>query len=218
MIAKLFIAAALACASVAAQSAILVDRSPDATGFSETFLASNYAPGQNFLIGFSVGAATTLTGFDIYSSCNGRCSPINVGTAVIVKFTNDIAGTPDFANIQSFSTTLTAIDSLGSTANPSVQRYHADVTLPVAAGNYWFGISGDNSEIGLSLGGNPANPVWLLNGNSPGFDASGTYSVVYNVYAGAGAVPEPANWAMLITGFGLVGAAARRRRNSAVTA
>jgi hypothetical protein len=29
-----------------------------------------------------------------------------------------------------------------------------------------------------------------------------------------GAVPEPASWAMLIAGFGLVGAAARRRRNA----
>jgi hypothetical protein len=29
-----------------------------------------------------------------------------------------------------------------------------------------------------------------------------------------GAVPEPSNWAMLITGFGIVGAAARRRRHS----
>ncbi len=29
---------------------------------------------------------------------------------------------------------------------------------------------------------------------------------------GVGAVPEPASWAMLIAGFGLVGAAARRRR------
>jgi hypothetical protein len=26
-------------------------------------------------------------------------------------------------------------------------------------------------------------------------------------------VPEPASWAMLISGFGLVGATARRRRN-----
>ena len=33
----------------------------------------------------------------------------------------------------------------------------------------------------------------------------------------AGAVPEPANWAMLIAGFGLVGAAARRR-NAALAA
>jgi hypothetical protein len=31
-------------------------------------------------------------------------------------------------------------------------------------------------------------------------------------------VPEPATWAMLIAGFGLVGAAARRRRNAAVAA
>ena len=31
-------------------------------------------------------------------------------------------------------------------------------------------------------------------------------------------VPEPANWAMLIAGFGLVGAAARRRRSTAVAA
>nr|WP_310523920.1 PEPxxWA-CTERM sorting domain-containing protein [Polymorphobacter sp.] len=29
---------------------------------------------------------------------------------------------------------------------------------------------------------------------------------------GTGAVPEPASWAMMIAGFGLVGAAARRRR------
>ncbi len=32
------------------------------------------------------------------------------------------------------------------------------------------------------------------------------------VYKGDGAVPEPATWAMLIVGFGLVGFAARRRR------
>ncbi|MFN7174747.1 MAG: PEPxxWA-CTERM sorting domain-containing protein [Thermaurantiacus tibetensis] len=34
----------------------------------------------------------------------------------------------------------------------------------------------------------------------------------------AGAVPEPATWAMLIAGFGLVGAAARRRRQAVVAA
>ncbi len=34
----------------------------------------------------------------------------------------------------------------------------------------------------------------------------------------AGAVPEPASWAMLIAGFGLVGATMRRRRTMTVTA
>ncbi len=37
------------------------------------------------------------------------------------------------------------------------------------------------------------------------------------IYFG-GAVPEPATWAMLIAGFGLVGAAARRQRRTTVTA
>jgi hypothetical protein len=31
---------------------------------------------------------------------------------------------------------------------------------------------------------------------------------------GGGEVPEPATWAMLIAGFGLVGAVARRRRGA----
>lgn len=35
---------------------------------------------------------------------------------------------------------------------------------------------------------------------------------------GGGAVPEPASWAMLIAGFGLTGAAMRRRRSATVTA
>jgi hypothetical protein len=36
--------------------------------------------------------------------------------------------------------------------------------------------------------------------------------------AGPAGIPEPASWAMLITGFGLVGAAARRKRLSALAA
>ncbi len=36
--------------------------------------------------------------------------------------------------------------------------------------------------------------------------------------ATGGAIPEPASWAMLIAGFGLVGAAARRRATATVAA
>jgi hypothetical protein len=42
-----------------------------------------------------------------------------------------------------------------------------------------------------------------------GFDG---YGLVATFNGGGGAVPEPASWAMLIAGFGLVGAVARRRR------
>jgi Domain of unknown function (DUF4082)/PEP-CTERM motif len=48
-------------------------------------------------------------------------------------------------------------------------------------------------------------------------------SVGYTVYAGpnfltaaSGAVPEPANWALMLAGFGVVGAALRRRHRVAV--
>jgi len=52
------------------------------------------------------------------------------------------------------------------------------------------------------------------------------YSQAAVLYAGitedilplpVGAIPEPAPWAMLIAGFGLVGPAARRRRETAVS-
>jgi hypothetical protein len=39
-----------------------------------------------------------------------------------------------------------------------------------------------------------------------GFESTGY------IGTGVGGVPEPSNWAMLIAGFGLVGAVSRRRR------
>ncbi len=45
------------------------------------------------------------------------------------------------------------------------------------------------------------------------FDASGDTIGIDNIVSGTfGAVPEPASWALLIAGFGLTGAAMRRRR------
>ncbi len=41
---------------------------------------------------------------------------------------------------------------------------------------------------------------------------------IRSVIGGGGVIPEPGTWAMLIAGFGLVGAMARRRRETAVTA
>jgi PEP-CTERM motif len=37
----------------------------------------------------------------------------------------------------------------------------------------------------------------------------------WNLEPQTGAVPEPASWAMLITGFGIIGATMRRRRQAA---
>ncbi len=46
----------------------------------------------------------------------------------------------------------------------------------------------------------------------PGFVSATTHSVFTTNLNPVGGVPEPANWALLIAGFGLIGAAQRRRR------
>jgi hypothetical protein len=51
-------------------------------------------------------------------------------------------------------------------------------------------------------------------GDSYGFYVSTTDGALGRGALTVGAVPEPASWAMLIAGFGLVGAAARRRRRA----
>jgi hypothetical protein len=61
---------------------------------------------------------------------------------------------------------------------------------------------------GFLIGGNPADLFWTTE------NATNTAFIRGQVVTRdlAGAVPEPGTWAMLIAGFGLVGAAARRRR------
>jgi hypothetical protein len=104
----------------------------------------------------------------------------------------------------------------------------------------WFGLIGYDATGTVAAAYGPAGQVFSasLPNASPGFGQFGsTYAFGGNVVLGAGDtldfgvnnagsfygdstvmtltvanVPEPAAWAMLITGFGLVGAVARRRR------
>ena len=61
---------------------------------------------------------------------------------------------------------------------------------------------------GFLIGGNPADLFWTTE------NATNTAFIRGQVVARdlAGVIPEPGIWAMLIAGFGMVGAAARRRR------
>lgn len=66
----------------------------------------------------------------------------------------------------------------------------------------------------LSLSFTGMNPAFTIGGDGFGtnFDAN-----IAGSFAGA-AVPEPASWAMMLAGFGLVGFASRRRSSRAVVA
>ena len=53
----------------------------------------------------------------------------------------------------------------------------------------------------------------VTNFGQPTGNPSGLRVEFLSSETGVGAIPEPAAWAMLIAGFGLVGAVARRRRS-----
>ncbi len=59
--------------------------------------------------------------------------------------------------------------------------------------------------------------TYLENVGPNGFDWSDT-GFTLATFAPTSAVPEPATWAMMIAGFGVVGGAVRRRRPAALAA
>lgn len=73
----------------------------------------------------------------------------------------------------------------------------------------------DTIGTAFGIAGDTANPYsrGQVYANS-GFGSFPTYDYTFRTYAGdsAGVIPEPATWAMMIAGFGLVGGVARRRR------
>jgi PEP-CTERM motif len=218
----ILMAAASMALTSSANAALIINQSPDATGLGYTFTASNVAVGQNWLMRITLAAATTLNGIDIYSDCRAfGCGSPNLGTAAIVKIRNDVGGIPDSANLFTFSTLISAIDSVGSTAQPALERVHADFAgASLAAGNYWIGLSGDGAELGQNLNFDVPSSLAILGGDNA---STVPWSTAFNVYDNSltGAVPEPASWALMIAGFGLVGSALRkgngRRRKPSVS-
>ena len=202
-----------------AQAAIVVDRSVDAIALQPGFNASNNVGGQNFLVQFTLNSATTLTGADIYSSF-ANSTPL-LGQNVVIRFRNSVANAPDVANLFSFNTTINTVDTDGASSNPSISRLHADFApTAFAAGTYFFGFAGVN-EIGLELQFNRpgSDGLFQLSGDAVQFSFNNNTATAFRLFDNNGlAVPEPATWAMMVIGFGAIGAAARRRQRSVAVA
>lgn len=94
-------------------------------------------------------------------------------------------------------------------ASGGVVRTIAGSDLPMFNGNQMLPVT--NRRVFLNF--DAADNVTALRMRS-----RGTAFEFDNIAASAGVVPEPASWALMITGFGLIGHAMRRRQARSVTA
>lgn len=205
----------LAATAIAGQAnaAVVVDKSVDVLGLQPGFNASNNSPAQNFLVQFTLGQNTNLNGADIYS--NFASFQNILGTSALLKFRLDNAGAPGAVDLLNFAANINAVDANGASSNPSIKRLHVDFgAVNFGPGTYWFGLTGNNTEIGwnLEFGAPGSAGLWQLSGNALQFSFNNNVKAAFRLYGTTAGVPEPANWALMIAGFGLAGAAMRRRR------
>jgi len=200
--ASLLVAAGLIAAAAPASAQVLFDASPMG---SLTGQWANTAGNQNFMVKFTLTSAASISEFDI--ATDPVFAPI--GKAVTVRVRADDAGVPDAANLFEFDSTVTSVNGTG----PSALVGTSFTPLNLAAGNYWFGVSGNPYELGWSSFSGNSTDTWALSDGETGYFKA-NLGLAFRVIGTAsnGAVPEPASWALMIGGFGMVGASMRRRR------
>ena len=200
--ASLLIAAGLIAAATPASAQVLFDASPtgDLTGSW-----ANTDDSQNFLVKFTLDSAASISEFDIATDPSFAW----IGKAVTVRVRADDNGAPTTSDLFQFGSTVTSITGTGMGALVGTSF----TPLNLAAGSYWFGVSGSPYELGWSsFSGNNSADVWAMQGGES-FMYQPNLGLAFRVIGTAGgAVPEPASWALMIGGFGMVGASMRRRR------
>ena len=148
---------------------------------------------SNFFIWDSTPASYESTNWSIWSAdprTNFAAGPLASGTSVGANVT----GASGFT-----TTTL------------------SNLKVALASGTYWLGLQ--NNTFGSSISTYVTSATPRLGQASLGADG-GTYFIpeltdaafTLQGHTGVSAVPEPATWAMLITGFGLAGSVLRSRR------
>lgn len=187
-------AASVTAAALPAAAGTIVD-----TGTPGT--VTDWALDSGIAARFQVANATTITGIEGYFSGGG--SP---GTYTIALY-SDGTNTPG-----------TELFSTQSTVTANGWNGKSGLNWAVNSGFFWVGFEVRPGQT-FTRGGMPSPaPSPLLD---EAYNRGGRYfpndgfDIGVRIYDGA-VVPEPATWALMICGFGLAGAALRRRTIAAI--
>lgn len=197
---RTFRAAAILAAMMpaAATAATIAD-----TGTPTGTIRYTLAPSQDLAGQFTVGGATTITGVQ------GFIAPFsNSGTVTATLF--GPGPVPNAGNVL-FSTSF-------AVTGGEVWYGASGLNWAVAAGNYWLGFS-TSASMGMRDGAPaPLGGYAFSSGNWSGNWARlDGLNIGIRVFGDpSGAIPEPGTWALLIFGFGAVGAGMRSRRRPRV--
>jgi len=159
---------------------------------------------------FTLSSTTKITGFTF----GGWTDPGATFTAVDYGFSTS----PDYAITGTASLTAGSVIPNTGWGLYDVRKYRASITpVTLAAGTYWFalqnGATTNNDYAYWDINNGPSTAYENVLGNVAGW-VGPTSSTSFTLLSSA---PEPASWAMMLGGFGLVGAAMRHRRKLAVS-
>lgn len=114
------------------------------------------------------------------------------------------------------------LDSVGALANVGFPLgfdpgAYNSYRLSVSGGLQSFSVNGNSIFSNQAILGGFDAPSTILFGDGTGF-ANAAANIRSVVFTSPGGVPEPASWALMIAGFGLVGSAMRKRTTTIVYA
>jgi hypothetical protein len=198
--------------------------------------------GSAALSSTSASAATIVAGSSLdFTGYLNATGGTNLATATALDFLSNAGGTatPGVAGIiPNYGTgtgTFAAFSCMTGTCG-SIQDI-SNFRVGAQAISNFFVLSGGNNPSPISFDLSSIDNIGTLGANILAFTASGTLryagfdatpgsfvfttqgntTTSFSATATAGAVPEPATWAMMILGMGAVGFAMRRRKSNVTT-
>jgi hypothetical protein len=186
--------------ALAAVTAAVVSTSADAApsiSMDGTFAASIIGISSN-TPSIDLGSVLTNTSFTVVGSATGDLNGSTTTFLTVTPFTATDGSAYSFTStLGNFTGTLSDVLSAGPVSSRVLTAYALGTFTP--AGSF------------SSFAAGPASLTFSFTQNNANGAVSGGFTMSTPPVAAPG-VPEPAAWAMLIAGFGLTGAAMRRRR------